>query len=142
MLKNESGEKKLKKLTPKQQSFVNNIISGKNPSEAYIDSYKPQKATKETIKVEAQKMLNKPNIALTIKEHHDKMKQELKYTVKDSFLNLEMAQSQALEQGNINAYLKAEELKGKLVGLYTERKDIDVKGQNIQIVFSDKCKKL
>lgn len=125
-----------KKLTPKQEKFVEGIISGKNPSEAYKSAYNPTNMSKESIKVEAQKYLKKPNISLTIQQKKAKIEEELIYTAKDSFLNLEMAQSQALEQGNIQAYLKAEELKGKLLGLYTEKRDIDIKGQ--QTIFVDK----
>ena len=125
-----------KKLTPKEQKFANEICKGVNPSQAYINSYKPQRATKETIKVQAQKLLHKPNILLTIQEHNKQVEQELKYTAKDSFNNLTFAQQKAIEQGNMNAYLKAEELKGKLLGLYTEKKDIELKGQ--QTIFVDK----
>ena len=131
----DSGTKKIKKLTPKQQKFVDNIVSGKNPSEAYKSAYKNNMTPKE-ISIDAQHQLKKPNIALAIEEKRKKQQEELIYTAKDSFLNLELAQSQALEQGNIQAYLKAEELKGKLLGLYTEKRDIDIKGQ--QTIFVDK----
>lgn len=127
---------KRKKLTPKQQKFVDNIVSGKNPSEAYIKAYDTEDCSKETIKVNAQKLLKKTNIALTIQEHNNQVQEELIYTAKDSFLNLSFAQEKAIEQGNMNAYLKAEELKGKLLGLYTEKKDIELKGQ--QTIFVDK----
>ncbi len=131
-----SGKTKIKKLTPKQQKFVDNIVSGKNPSEAYRDSYNPPNMSKESMKVEAQKTLKLPNISQTIEEKKAKIEQELIYTAKDSFLNLNFAQEKAIEQGNIQAYLKAEELKGKLLGLYTEKRDIDIKGQ--QTIFVDK----
>lgn len=130
------GTKKIKKLTPKQQKFVDNIVSGKNPSEAYRDSYNPPNMSKESMKVEAQKTLKLPNVSQTIEEKKAKIEQELIYTAKDSFLNLNFAQEKAIEQGNIQAYLKAEELKGKLLGLYTEKRDIDIKGQ--QTIFVDK----
>ena len=125
-----------KKLTPKQEKFVEGIVSGKNPSEAYKDAYNTKKANGNTIKCNAQQTLRLTHISHTIEERKAKIEEELKYTAKDSFLNLEMAQSQALEQGNIQAYLKAEELKGKLLGLYTEKRDIDIKGQ--QTIFVDK----
>ena len=129
------GAKKIKKLTPKQQKFVDNIVSGKNPSEAYRQAYNTS-ANNNTIAKEAQNILKNPNITPIIEQKKAKIEQELIYTAKDSFLNLELAQSQALEQGNIQAYLKAEELKGKLLGLYTEKRDIDIKGQ--QTIFVDK----
>ena len=131
-----SGKTKIKKLTPKQEKFVEGIVSGKNPSEAYRQAYDTETTNPITIKTSAQKILRKPYIATTIKEKKAKIEEEIKYTARDSFLNLELAQSEALNQGNIQAYLKAEELKGKLLGLYTEKRDIDIKGQ--QTIFVDK----
>lgn len=124
-----------KKLTPKQNKFVDNIVKGMNPSEAYKQAY-PTKQTPKEISVDAQKKLKSPNISLAIQQRKAKIEEELVYTAKDSFFNLELAQSEALAQGNMNAYLKAEELKGKLLGLYTEKKDIELKGQ--QTIFVDK----
>ena len=130
-----SGTKKIKKLTPKQEKFVEGIVSGKNPSEAYRQAYNTS-ANNNTIAKEAQNILKNPNISPIIEQKKAKIEQELIYTAKDSFLNLNFAQDKAIEQGNIQAYLKAEELKGKLLGLYTEKRDIDIKGQ--QTIFVDK----
>lgn len=129
------GTKKIKKLTPKQEKFVEGIVSGKNPSEAYRQAYNTS-ANNNTIAKEAQNILKNPNIAPIIEQKKAKIEEELIYTAKDSFLNLNFAQEKAIEQGNIQAYLKAEELKGKLLGLYTEKRDIDIKGQ--QTIFVDK----
>ena len=134
-LKVDSGTKKIKKLTPKQEKFVEGIVSGKNPSEAYKQAYDTKQTPKE-ISVDAQKQLKKPNIRLAIQERKAKIEEELIYTAKDSFANLSFAQEKAIESGNIQAYLKAEELKGKLIGLYTEKRDIELKGQ--QTIFVDK----
>ena len=131
-----SSEKKQRKLTPKQEKFCQNIVSGLNPAQAYKQAYNPPTANNNTIRVEAHDTLKSPNVSLRIEELRRKQEKELNYTTKDSFLNLELAQSQALEQGNIQAYLKAEELKGKLLGFYTEKRDIEVKGQ--QTIFVDK----
>lgn len=125
-----------KKLTPKQEKFCQNIVSGTNPAQAYREAYKPPTANNNTIRVEAHDTLKNPNVSLRIEELRKKQEEELIYTAKDSFLNLEKAQEKAIEQGNIQAYLKAEELKGKLLGLYTEKRDIDIKGQ--QTIFVDK----
>lgn len=130
-----SGTKKQKKLTPKQEKFVEGIVSGKNPSEAYRQAYNTS-ANNNTIAKEAQKILKNPNITPIIEQKKAKIEEELIYTAKDSFLNLNFAQEKAIESGNIQAYLKAEELKGKLLGLYTEKRDIEVKGQ--QTIFVDK----
>lgn len=57
----------MKKLTPKQQAFANAIIYGMNPSEAYKTAgYSCAKMSAASIKKEAQKLLNHPNISPTI----------------------------------------------------------------------------
>ena len=125
-----------KKTTPKQEKFCQNIAKGMTHSEAYKKAYNPPNMSKEAIWVEAHRTLKSPNVSQRVKELQEQQEEELKYTIKDSFVNLELAQSEALNQGNMNAYLKAEELKGKLLGLYTEKRDIDIKGQ--QTIFVDK----
>ena len=47
-----------------------------------------------------------------------------------------------MSEGNLSAYIKAIELKGKLVGLYTEKKEVDVGVKAIQVIFDEKCKGL
>ncbi len=46
---------------------------------------------------------------------------KLGYTGVESFDKLTQLQNEALASGNINAAIKAEELKGKLAGLYVEK---------------------
>lgn len=135
------GTKKIKKLTPKQQKFVDSIVSGKNPSEAYRQAYNTS-ANNNTIAKEAQNILKNPNISPIIEQRKTEIQEKINYTTRDSFLNLELAQSESLNQGNINAYIKAEELKGKLLGLYTEKKEVDVGLKAIQVIFDEKCKGL
>jgi hypothetical protein len=130
------GEKKQKRLTPKQEKFCQNLAKGMNYSEAYKKAYNPPNMSMDSIYTEANKTMKLPHISQRTQELKQQQQEEIKYTTRDSFLNLELAQSESLNQGNINAYIKAEELKGKLLGLYTEKKDIEVKGQ--QVIFVDK----
>lgn len=136
------GTKKNKKLTPKQQKFVDNIVSGKNPSEAYRDSYNPPNMSKESMKVEAQKTLKLPNISQTIEERRKQQTEEINYTIKDNFNELDIGAKAAMSEGNFSAYVKAIELKGKLLGFYTEKKEVDVGLKAIQVIFDEKCKGL
>ncbi len=65
--------------------------------------------------------------------------EEFKYTKNDSFENLEAVQQMALNRKgkddeispDISIFLKAEELKGKLAGLYSEK---DKPQQNVNIM--------
>ena len=59
---------------------------------------------------------------------------KLGYTGVESFDKLNELQMQAIANGNINAALKAEELKGKLAGLYVEKvAQTDSRGQDTPI---------
>lgn len=59
---------------------------------------------------------------------------KLGYTDIESFDKLDELQQEAMAKGNINAAIKAEELKGKLAGLYVEKvAQTDSKGQDAPI---------
>ena len=137
----DSSTKKIKKLTPKQEKFVEGIVSGKNPSEALKEAY-PTNMTPKQISIQAQKILKKPYIDLAIAERRKKQQEEINYTVRDNFNELDIGAKAAMSEGNLSAYIKAVELKGKLVGLYTEKKEVDVGVKAIQVIFDEKCKGL
>ena len=137
----DSGTKKIKKLTPKQQKFVDNIVSGKNPSEALKEAY-PTNMTPKQISIQAQKVLKKPNVSLAIAERRKEQQEEINYTIKDNFNELDIGAKAAMSEGNFSAYVKAIELKGKLLGFYTEKKEVDVGLKAIQVIFDEKCKGL
>lgn len=124
-----------KKLTPKENKFVNEICSGVNPSQAYINAYNPQRASKNTIKSQAQKILNKPYISHTIDEIRKEQQKEINYTVQDNFNELDIGAKAAMSEGNLAAYIKAIELKGKLLGFFTDKKDVEVKSAGIVLHF-------
>lgn len=127
-----------RKLTPKQEKFCQEIAKGVNPSQAYINAYNPQNANKSTIKTNASHLYT--NLLPTIQEKQLKNQQELVYTARDSFNSLLYAQQMAEEQKNLPAWLKAEELKGKLLGLYTEKIKAEVESKSVQIIFDTRVK--
>lgn len=144
-------------LTSKQQKFVEEICKGVNPSQAYINAYHPKNSSKATINVESQRLLKHPLITLLIEENKKKVQEKLSYTLEESFKKIVDIQNKSLEYKNetttkdgavvvlnnpdLKTALKAEELKGKLLGLYTEKKEVEITAP-IQILFSDKCKGL
>jgi len=127
------------KLTPKQERFCQLIVSGKNLTEAYLGSYSPKTKNKNSINREAKEVYDNLKISSRINELREKQIEKLNYSVKQSFDNLVFAQQKAIEEENINAYIKAEELKGKLAGLYniTEKANIVAP---IQIVINNEDK--
>lgn len=124
-----------KKLTPKQNKFVDNIVKGMNPSEAYKDAYNPPNFKDNTLKCEAWKTMQIPHISQTIEERKAENQKEINYTVQDSFNKFNEIQKKALENEDFSVVAKIEELKGKLLGFYTEKKNVEVKGQ--QTIFVD-----
>ena len=132
----------MNKLTPKQEKFVQEYLSnGGNATQAYKVAYPGTKMTKKQIGIEAFKMLQNPKISLVLANYKQEVKETVLYTAEKSFnkLNelLELALCPEGESGRINlqAALKAEELKGRLVGLYTER--VEAKVGELPVIKDD-----
>jgi LPS O-antigen subunit length determinant protein (WzzB/FepE family) len=54
------------KLTPKEQNFAELCISLGNQTEAYRQAYKPSNSEAEWLRIQASKLVTRPNINLTI----------------------------------------------------------------------------
>ena len=106
----------------RKQKFVELVASGENPYQACIKAGYSPKYAKTNSHILREKYENQ------IKELKPVMKkaieEEFKYTVKESFAKLNEIQNLALLQDdkgnfqNLNAAIKAEELKGKMYGVY------------------------
>ena len=68
--------------------------------------------------------MNDSKVTARIEELKQKTTAEIKYTVEDSFRKLSEIQDLALKNKKLTDAIKAEELKGKLKGLYVEKKEI------------------
>ena len=130
------------KLTLKQEKFVQEYLSnGGNATQAYEVAYPGTKMTKKQIGIEAFKMLQNPKISLVLKNYQEEVKETVLYTAEKSFNKLNELLALALcpdgENGrmNLQAALKAEELKGRLVGLYTER--VEAKVGELPVIKDD-----
>lgn len=130
------------KLTLKQEKFVQEYLSnGGNATQAYEVAYPGTKMTKKQIGIEAFKMLQNPKISLVLKNYQEEVKETVLYTAEQSFKKLDEILSLALcpdgEDGRLNlqAALKAEELKGRLLGLYTEK--LETKITELPIIKDD-----
>ena len=130
------------KLTLKQEKFVQEYLSNHgNATQAYEVAYPDTKMTKKQIGIEAFKMLQNPKISLVLKNYQEEVKETVLYTAEKSFNKLDELLALALcpegESGRINlqAALKAEELKGRLVGLYTEH--VEAKVGELPVIKDD-----
>ena len=123
-------ENKKVKLTPKESKFVQEYILTRNATQAAKNAGYSEK----TAGVIGYENLKKPHINEAIKAECKKMEEAFHYSFVNSFSKLEEAQRLALltvkkafHEGccidetsapDLGAFIKAEELKGKLLGLY------------------------
>lgn len=113
-------------LTPKQEKFCQSIVKGLNPSEAYESAYDTKNSSKETIRVNAQKLLNDTNISLRIDELRKEVTQEIKFTVADALKEFNEAQENLRLQNNWVGFGKITTEKAKLLGLYENDGSVNV----------------
>lgn len=114
-------------LTPKQEKFCQCIIKGMNQTDAYREVYNTKKSTDKSVWECASRLMNDVKVASRIEELRKNIEKELVYSALESFSKLKEIQELALANGvkpDLTNALKAEELKGKLAGLYVEKKDI------------------
>ena len=76
------------KLTGKQVAFANGVIAGLSPVEAYREAGYSQKMSKAAQSVQAQKLLNKPNIALMIEEAREEAAEAAKWSLETALERL------------------------------------------------------
>ena len=122
-------------LTPKQQKFVlYYLTNGGNASDAYKRAYDCKNMSAEAIATEASRLLKNPKVARWVEYSRENVNKvfedEIKYTAKDCFTETEEMKRLALScadkygNPNVNAALKAVELKGKLAGLFVDRHEV------------------
>lgn len=116
------------KLTPKQEKFVQGIISGLSQREAYKQAYDSKKMKDTTIDVQASKLFANHKIAIRYRELMDEHKKKALWTREESVNELIWLKEQAKEdikqtgvkQANSNAFLNAIKELNSLEDLYTK----------------------
>ena len=119
-------------LTAKQEKFCQNIAKGMNQADAYRDAYGTKKMKDKTIWENASRLMRNSKVKARVEQLKEKITDDIKYTVVESFNSLCKAQELALNRVNpfgkpnpdLANFIKAEELKGKLKGLYVEKKEL------------------
>ena len=119
-------------LTPKQEKFCQGVAKGLTYSDAYREAYNASKMKPESVNRLATKLMKDIKITSRVAELKEKTIGDIKHTIEDSFNNLRKAQELAMSRKNslgeanpdLTNFIKAEELKGKLKGLYVEKKEI------------------
>ena len=127
------------KLTPKQEAFVREYLIDLNATQAAIRAgYSPKTAQEQS-----SRLLSKAMVVKAVQTGMDKRADKLSLTAEDVLRDINLVKEDAMRQnldrdGNMNmanhaAALKALELQGRHLKLFTDRVETNVKG-TIKIV--------
>ena len=126
-------------MTGKQKEFVLHYLKNKNATKAYMSVYG---GSVETAANGGCRLLKKPEIKAFLQEQEALLLKELRervaYTKEDSFNRLCEIQEKALNNEakiEFTAALKAEELKGKLMGLYSDQSQKEEKTEPVEVII-------
>ena len=114
-------------LTPKQEKFCQYIVEGLSQVDAYKKAFEIKTAKANSVYTMASRLLKNVKIESRLEELKKGVEKELAYSAIESFKRLKEIQSMALSnqlRPDLTNAIKAEELCGKLAGLYVEKKDI------------------
>ena len=119
-------------LTPKQEKFVQALISGMSQREAYKEAYNAANMKDEVIDVRASELLKKSKVKVRYEELVNENKQKALYTLENSINDLIWIKEKAkedilnpkkgLRQGNGTIYLNAVKELNLLNDLYPDKK--------------------
>jgi phage terminase small subunit len=130
-VKSEKGEMEKKKqnhaITPKQEKFCQEYLKCGNASEAYRLSYNISNMKPQSVNRAAKQLLDNTKIASRIKEIQAPALQETHLTLVSHLNELQRLKEFAEDLQKPASAIKAEELRGKAAGLYTEKYEIDKK---------------
>ena len=133
-------------LTPKQEKFIQGIVSGLSQREAYKQAYNTSRMKEETIDVKASELFNDGKVTVRykalMKEHKDKALWTREKSVNDLIMIKEEAwnsiSDKGMNQTNSNAFINAVkelnelELRDRL----NEKKiEVDIKKKEAEIEF-------
>jgi len=115
-------------LTEKQERFAQAYIETGNKSDAYRDAYNAENMNNNSIRVEAHRLFENPNITLRIFELQEEHAERHRVTVDSITDELNQAKDLAREERQASAMTAAIVAKSKLHGLMTDRKEISGPG--------------
>ena len=111
-------------LTPKQEKFCQKYIETGNASEAYRQAYDAENMSNEAIKVEACRLLQNPNVSLTVEKWQEEHRDRHRVTVDSLTAELEEARSLALQVDQPSAAVSATMGKAKLHGHLVDKAEV------------------
>ena len=123
VIKRKKKEEQEKQLTPKQRMFVSLVVKGLSPKEAYRKSYSATTENEATIGAAANRLMNLPKVKRLLEANWNQ--QEKNIIMDQQRTRLHIMEELLTHSGNdkvpISARLKALELMGKAVGMFTDK---------------------
>lgn len=120
----------MKELTQKQEKFAQCVASGMSQADAYRTAYN-SKGKPETAQANASRMMANSMVAARVNEIQKEGAKQAAYTLAEHLKRLDSLSRGAEQAEKYEAAIKAEELRGKASGLYTERHDLTTNGESI-----------
>lgn len=118
-------------LTPKQERFIQNIVSGMSQRQAYKDAYNAENMTDETIDVRACELFNDSKIRVRYQELINKLEEETLMTATEK---RRMLKEMALDTSNsITDRIKAIDTDNKMTGEYVTKIEGDIGITSIRV---------
>lgn len=109
------------RLTAKQEAFCIAIVKGMTYSDAYRSAYAADSMKLATINRAATELMDNPRIAARIAELRAPVVKDARITLEDHISEMASLKAEAKKAGQFSAAIKAEELRGKVSGLYVEK---------------------
>ena len=110
-------------LTPKQQNFVRELLSGKTQADAYRCAYQTTRMNDNSVRREASRLMTNPNIATTVRrlqEQADDAVIEKRIATRQDVLET-LSQCMDNAKTGDSVRVRAAELLGKHYGLFIEK---------------------
>ena len=126
-------DKDIKRLTPKMQLFVNAILSGMTKVEAYKSAYNVRTDNVSTVMGNINKLLKDKRINSLLGSLDESLKEKvIDDAVKTRRFVMERLHAKVLNAKTESAELKALELMGKAVAMFTDNVEQSVKQVSVQ----------
>lgn len=126
-------DKDIKRLTPKMQLFVNAILSGMTKVEAYKSAYNVRTDNVSTVMGNINKLLKDKRINSLLGSLDESLKERvIDDAVKTRRFVMERLHAKVLNAKTESAELKALELMGKAVAMFTDNVEQSVKQVSVQ----------
>lgn len=115
-------EKANKRLTVQMQSFVNCLMQGMTPVQAYRNSYNTKTENHGTVLASANKLMKDPRISALLQGLEESVREKvIEDAVKTRRFVMERLHDKAKNASTDSVELKALELMGRAVGMFTDK---------------------